>query len=89
MLGRTVFGLAVVLLGIGSSMNDWQRYGKGWLAGDCYTVRTGVYLGTAVLIALNLLMNLSLSKMDCAVRGDDAGHEEKQRGVFELNLEPK
>ncbi|GLT91368.1 hypothetical protein SLE2022_092590 [Rubroshorea leprosula] len=39
------FGIAVILIGIATSMSRVQRYGEGWVDGECYTVRDGVYVG--------------------------------------------
>lgn len=63
LVGRVCFGLAMILLGTGTSMNNWQRYGEGWLDGECYLVRTGVYLGVAALVVVNLVLNLSLTQV--------------------------
>lgn len=46
---RVSFLIAVALISAATSMNREQRYGKGWLNGDCYTVKDGVYIGSAVL----------------------------------------
>ncbi|XP_052209689.1 protein MODIFYING WALL LIGNIN-1 [Diospyros lotus] len=43
------FGIAAILLSVASSMNRRQPYGKGWLDGDCYVVKDGVYIGAATL----------------------------------------
>ncbi|KAF8412588.1 hypothetical protein HHK36_000557 [Tetracentron sinense] len=44
------FGFAVILLGASTSMNNRQPYGKGWLDGECYIVKDGVYIGSAILV---------------------------------------
>ncbi|KAF3321579.1 hypothetical protein FCM35_KLT13795 [Carex littledalei] len=43
------YGLAVVMLGTGTSMNSKQPYGKGWMDGDCYVVKNGVFGGAAAI----------------------------------------
>lgn len=52
-----VFCILLILLGTASSMNNGQPYGRGWLDGECYVVRRGVYLACATLI---LAMALSI-----------------------------
>lgn len=75
LVGRVCFGLAMILLGTGTSMNNWQRYGEGWLDGDCYLVRTGVYLGVAALVIVNLVLNRSLTPVcSWCCRGKDRRH---------------
>uniref|UniRef100_A0A7C9DTX7 Uncharacterized protein n=1 Tax=Opuntia streptacantha TaxID=393608 RepID=A0A7C9DTX7_OPUST len=48
------FIIAVILLGAGTSMSRRQRYGKGWLDGECYLVKDGIFGGAAMLILLSL-----------------------------------
>ncbi|XP_047971493.1 protein MODIFYING WALL LIGNIN-2-like [Salvia hispanica] len=48
------FGVAVVLLSAASSMNQSQDFGEGWLDGECYLVKDGVYIGSAILTLLAL-----------------------------------
>ncbi|KAK4804854.1 hypothetical protein SAY86_004671 [Trapa natans] len=43
------FLIAVTLIGAATSMNREQGYGRGWLDGECYTVKRGVYLSSAAL----------------------------------------
>ncbi|XP_010266420.1 PREDICTED: uncharacterized protein LOC104603938 [Nelumbo nucifera] len=52
------FVVAMVLLGAATSMNHSQAYGKGWLDGECYMVRDGVYIGSAVLILATVIFSL-------------------------------
>lgn len=40
----------MILLGVATSMNGEQSYGKGWLDRECYVVKDGVYIGAALLI---------------------------------------
>lgn len=47
---RITFGSAITLMGLATSMNGLQSYGKGWLDGECYIVKDGVYIGVAGLI---------------------------------------
>lgn len=48
------FGIAVILISAATSMNTRQPYGKGWLDGKCYVVGDGVYIGSAVLILVDV-----------------------------------
>ncbi|ONK79919.1 uncharacterized protein A4U43_C01F11810 [Asparagus officinalis] len=84
------FILAMILLATGSSMNNWQRYGQGWMDGNCYVIRTGEYLGAAALIVVNLVMNLSsmcsstrqsIQTQCCSGEDDEKVDEQKQGEV--------
>ena len=44
----------MVLLSAASSMNQSQAFGEGWLDGECYLVKDGVYIGSAILTLLAL-----------------------------------
>ncbi|PON82065.1 hypothetical protein TorRG33x02_221820 [Trema orientale] len=48
------FGVAAILLGSATSMSRRQPYGKGWLDGECYLVKDGVFIGSAILVLLAL-----------------------------------
>ncbi|KAH6792229.1 hypothetical protein C2S52_002706 [Perilla frutescens var. hirtella] len=48
------FGIAVVLISGASSMSRSQQFGEGWLDGECYLVKDGVYVGSALLGLLAL-----------------------------------
>lgn len=43
------YGLAVTLISVATSMSRVQLYGEGWLDGECYTVKDGVYVGSGML----------------------------------------
>lgn len=53
---RISFGLAAIFLGTASSMNGRQPYGRGWLRGECYVVKDGIYAGAAVLAAATVVL---------------------------------
>ncbi|AQK73977.1 hypothetical protein Zm00014a_022784 [Zea mays] len=55
------FAVAVVLLATAASMNHGQRYGRGWLDGDCYVARSGVFGGAAALVVVTALITLGLT----------------------------
>ncbi|KAL0312328.1 UNVERIFIED_CONTAM: Long-chain-alcohol oxidase FAO4A [Sesamum radiatum] len=48
------FGIAVILMSGATSMSRGQPFGRGWLDGECYLVKDGVYVGSAVLGLLAL-----------------------------------
>ncbi|GMN47609.1 hypothetical protein TIFTF001_016798 [Ficus carica] len=48
------FGIGVTLLGSATSMSRRQPYGNGWLNGECYIVKDGVFFGSAVLVLLTI-----------------------------------
>ncbi|KAF0935490.1 hypothetical protein E2562_034274 [Oryza meyeriana var. granulata] len=55
------FAMAVVLLATAASMNHGQRYGRGWMDGDCYVARNGVFGGAAALVVVTALLILGLT----------------------------
>lgn len=71
------FGVAVILLSAASSMNQSQAFGEGWLDGECYLVKDGVYIGSAILTLLALGSTLGSSII--AVRRKEA---EENTGVL-------
>ncbi|GER28186.1 hypothetical protein STAS_03959 [Striga asiatica] len=48
------FGVAVILIGVATSMSRSQAFGDGWLNGECYLVKNGIYIGSAFLGLLAL-----------------------------------
>ncbi|OEL33157.1 hypothetical protein BAE44_0005824 [Dichanthelium oligosanthes] len=55
------FAVAVILLATAASMNRGQRYGRGWMDGDCYVARSGVFGGAAALVVVTALITLGLT----------------------------
>jgi hypothetical protein len=55
------FALAVILLATAASMNSGQRYGWGWMDGDCYVAKNGVFGGAAALVVVTALLILGLT----------------------------
>ncbi|XP_038896171.1 protein MODIFYING WALL LIGNIN-1 [Benincasa hispida] len=47
------FGIAVVMMSGATSMSRRQEYGKGWVEGECYVVKDGIFVGAAVLVLIN------------------------------------
>ncbi|KAE8693171.1 Long-chain fatty alcohol dehydrogenase family protein [Hibiscus syriacus] len=43
------FGVAVILMSVATSMSRKQSYGEGWLDGECYIVKGGVYISSGLL----------------------------------------
>lgn len=60
-LSWVCFALAVILLATAASMNHGQRYGRGWMDGDCYVARNGVFGGAAALVLVTALLILGLT----------------------------
>lgn len=58
---RVSFAVAVILLATAASMNHGQRYGRGWMDGDCYVARNGVFGGAAALVVVTALITLGLT----------------------------
>ncbi|KAL3844387.1 hypothetical protein ACJIZ3_001790 [Penstemon smallii] len=48
------FGIGVILISAATSMSQSQPFGEGWLNGECYLVKDGVYVGSAILSLLAL-----------------------------------
>jgi len=55
------FAVAVILLATAASMNHGQRYGRGWMDGDCYVARNGVFGAAAALVVVTALTTLGLT----------------------------
>ncbi|KAL6985571.1 hypothetical protein U1Q18_018947 [Sarracenia purpurea var. burkii] len=53
------FGISVILIGAATSMNKRQPYGEGWLDGECYVAKDGVYIGAAILVLVALCSTLA------------------------------
>ncbi|CAK9325393.1 unnamed protein product [Citrullus colocynthis] len=47
------FGIAVVMMSGATSMSRRQEYGKGWVEGECYVVKDGIFVGAALLALIN------------------------------------
>lgn len=48
------FVIAVILMSGVISMSRRQPYGKGWLDGECYIVKEGTYIGSAILVLVTI-----------------------------------
>uniref|UniRef100_A0A0R0FMN3 Uncharacterized protein n=1 Tax=Glycine max TaxID=3847 RepID=A0A0R0FMN3_SOYBN len=48
------FGFAAILLIAATSMNRKQPYRVGWLKGECYLVKGGTYVGSAILVLVTV-----------------------------------
>ncbi|KAG9452932.1 hypothetical protein H6P81_005836 [Aristolochia fimbriata] len=59
LLSWTSLGFAEILVGVGASMNREQKYGKGWLDGECYVVKNGVFMAAALLSFATLVLILA------------------------------
>ncbi|XP_022139157.1 uncharacterized protein LOC111010123 isoform X2 [Momordica charantia] len=47
------FGIAVAMMSGATSMSRRQEYGKGWVEGECYVVKDGIFVGAALLVLIN------------------------------------
>ncbi|KAE8661919.1 decapping 5-like protein-like [Hibiscus syriacus] len=52
---RVSFGVAVILMSVATSMSRKQGYGEGWLEGECYIVKGGVFISSGLLSLAALL----------------------------------
>lgn len=50
---RASFTVVILLLSAASSMSRRQPYAAGWLGGECYLVKNGVYVAAAILILIS------------------------------------
>ncbi|XP_022136395.1 uncharacterized protein LOC111008116 [Momordica charantia] len=48
------FTVVIVLLSAASSMSRRQPYAAGWLGGECYLVKAGVFVASAILILVTV-----------------------------------
>ncbi|KAG5060839.1 hypothetical protein AAZX31_01G140300 [Glycine max] len=78
------FGIAVILLIVATSMSRRQAYGEGWLNGECYLVKGGIYVGSAILILVSVesLMGSALLTMKTNEEADQGNkiHAQTERG---------
>ncbi|KAM1024028.1 hypothetical protein ACFX2I_037233 [Malus domestica] len=54
------FVIGGTLLSTATSMSREQPYGRGWLDGECYLVRQGIYIGSGILILIAIGCTLAL-----------------------------
>lgn len=47
------FGMALILISTATSMNRRQLYGKGWVNGECYLVKDGIFISASILVLLS------------------------------------
>ncbi|OIT35129.1 PREDICTED: uncharacterized protein LOC109243787 isoform X1 [Nicotiana attenuata] len=52
------FVTAIILIGAASSMSKSQSLGEGWVDGECYIVKEGIYIISAILIFVTLSSTL-------------------------------
>ncbi|XP_009626280.1 protein MODIFYING WALL LIGNIN-1 [Nicotiana tabacum] len=52
------FVMAIILIGAASSMSKSQPLGEGWVDGECYIVKEGVYIISAILVFVTLSSTL-------------------------------
>lgn len=57
---RMSFVIGGTLLSTATSMSREQPYGLGWLDGECYLVRQGIYIGSGILILIAIGCTLAL-----------------------------
>lgn len=55
--------MTAILIGAATSMSQSQQFGDGWLDGECYIVKDGVYIGSAILILITLSSTISSAIM--------------------------
>lgn len=75
-------GTSIILLSTATSMNKKQPYGKGWLGGECYIVKDGVFVGAAVLVLVSLGCNLASAVAALRKRYQVIAVEKAKRGAL-------
>lgn len=58
---RVSFVIAVTLISTATSMSRKQSYGEGWLDGECYLVKQGIYIGSGILVLVTVGSTLGLA----------------------------
>ncbi|KAL4383830.1 hypothetical protein GQ457_15G007710 [Hibiscus cannabinus] len=67
------FGVAVILMSVATSMSRGQPYGEGWLDGECFIVKGGVYISCGVLSLLAVLSLLGAAAITITTNPVDQG----------------
>ncbi|XVF13781.1 hypothetical protein REPUB_Repub08aG0237100 [Reevesia pubescens] len=72
------FGVAVILISAATSMSRTQPYGygEGWLDGECYIIRGGVYIISGVSSLAAVLALLGAATMMITMNQVDQAHKE-------------
>lgn len=76
------FGGVFVLMGAATSMNKSQKFGEGWLDGECYLVKDGVFIGSAILVLITLASLITSAIILGRRRKDEQGtkvHAQQQQ----------
>lgn len=71
------FGLAVILISLATSMSRVQRYGEGWVDGECYIVRDGVYIGSGVLSLVTVFILIGAAAMTITTQRNKGDQDQK------------
>ncbi|KAK7407001.1 hypothetical protein VNO78_08639 [Psophocarpus tetragonolobus] len=69
------FGIAVILLIAATSMSRRQAYGEGWLNGECYLVKGGIYAGSATLILVTVGSLIGSALLTMKTNQAEQGHK--------------
>ncbi|XWS49373.1 hypothetical protein CRYUN_Cryun13aG0158100 [Craigia yunnanensis] len=69
------FGVVVILISAATSMSRTQPYGEGWLDGECYMVRGGVYICSGVLSLAAVLALLGAAAIMMRMNQVDQGQK--------------
>ncbi|XP_022738934.1 uncharacterized protein LOC111291437 [Durio zibethinus] len=69
------FGVAIILISTVTSMSRRQPYGEGWLDGECYMVRGGVYISSGFLSLAAVLALLGIAAITITTNQVDQGQK--------------
>lgn len=61
----------MTMISAATSMSRHQPFGEGWLDGECYLVKDGVYIGSAVLALMASGSILGSATLRMRQAGDD------------------
>ncbi|VVA17127.1 PREDICTED: unknown [Prunus dulcis] len=81
----TSFVMAVTLLSSATSMSRDQPYGQGWLDGQCYLVKQGIYIGSGILVLIAIGSTLGLIIIITTMRQTQVDEGSKAKEQSKLN----
>ncbi|KAK9079939.1 hypothetical protein SSX86_001614 [Deinandra increscens subsp. villosa] len=58
LLSWVSFMIMIILTGTATSMNRRQAFGQGWVDGECYLAKNGVYSGSGTLVLVAMTSTL-------------------------------
>ncbi|KAG9143582.1 hypothetical protein Leryth_020799, partial [Lithospermum erythrorhizon] len=50
------FGVGVILISTATSISQNQELGEGWVNGECYIVKDGIFIGSSLMILITVCL---------------------------------